>query len=154
MSENLFGAAASEILPTAYHLIPLDSVRRMSRIFAEGIAAYKDKAVNSRNITPAIGNQAWQDERFSHAVEHLFKGFVGDTTEDHFAKVMWYCAVMMRVRELETKNKERFAGKAEDLKPYIKAQAVEALGQTRNIETGPDAALDTWYTRQAEKGLL
>lgn len=108
MSEKSFGLAASEILSAAYHLIPLDSIRRMARIFAEGISVYKDKAVNARNITPAINNQSWQDERFSHAVEHLFKGFAGDTTEDHFAKVMWYCAIMMQVREHEGQAKTKY----------------------------------------------
>lgn len=135
MSEKSFGLAASEILSVAYHLIPLDSIRRLSRIFTEGIATYKDKAVNARNITPAVNNQSWQDERFSHAVDHLFKGFMGDTTEDHFAKVMWYCAIMMRVRELEGQAKINYedlgrggAGIGSEM-PYARQAALDQAAQ-------------------------
>lgn len=137
MSEKSFGLAASEILSVAYHLIPLDSIRRLARIFTEGITVYKDKAVNARNITPAVNNQPWQDERFSHAVDHLFKGYMGDTTEDHFAKVMWYCAIMMQVRELEGQAKSNY----------------DELGNRLASSRARQVALEQ-VAQQAKRGLL
>lgn len=96
-----FGQAASEKLGLAYHLIPPDSLRRLSRIFLEGMEKYPGKAVNVGNMGPVLGNKAWQVERFNHAVDHLLKWGQGDTSEDHLAKVMWFCSVMIEVGRLE-----------------------------------------------------
>ena len=41
-----FGRAASDELNVEYHLIPPDSLRRVARIFAEGIMKYPGKAIN------------------------------------------------------------------------------------------------------------
>lgn len=101
MDNNSHGTAATEQLGLAYHLIPPESLRRLSRIFLEGQAKYPDNAINARNIYPAVGNIPWQVERFNHAVDHLLKFGQGDTTEDHLAKVMWFCAVMIEARRLE-----------------------------------------------------
>lgn len=84
----------TEVLSVSYHLIPLESIRAVARVFREGVLKYKARAVNARNLEPAMFSKEWQDERFSHTVDHLFKGFEGDTTEDHFAKVMWYCSII------------------------------------------------------------
>lgn len=96
-----FEQAASESLGLAYHLIPPESLRRLSRIFLEGIEKYPGKAVNAKNMKGAVGNTYWQVERFNHAVDHLLKWGQGDTTEDHLAKVMWFCSVMIEARRLE-----------------------------------------------------
>jgi hypothetical protein len=115
---NLFGASLAaegiaaapqlkpdtEVLPAAYHLIPLESIRALARVFREGVLKYNERAINSLNLSSAVFSLQWQDERFTHAVEHLFKGYEGDTTEDHFAKVMWYCAVLREIRRLEEKG--------------------------------------------------
>jgi len=97
-----FGQAASEKLGLAYHLIPPESLRRLSRIFLEGMEKYPGKAVNAKNMEGAVGNAHWQWERFNHAVDHLLKWGQGDTSEDHLAKVMWFCSVMIEVERLET----------------------------------------------------
>lgn len=94
-------AAASEKLGLAYHLIPPEALRRLSRIFLEGEIKYPGAAVNARNIDSAVGNDPWQEERFNHAVDHLLKFGQGDTTEDHLAKVMWFCSVMIEIRNRE-----------------------------------------------------
>jgi len=96
---------ASEKLNLAYHLIPPESLRRLSRIFLEGIAKYPDRAVNACNMDPAVGDSAWQIERFNHAMDHLLKFGQGDTTEDHLAKVMWFCAVMLEIDRREKNAK-------------------------------------------------
>lgn len=96
-----FNQAASEKLGLAYHLIPAESLRRLSRIFLEGLTKYPEAAVNGRNLDGAVGNEPWQVERFNHAVDHLLKWGEGDGSEDHLAKVMWFCSVMIAARELE-----------------------------------------------------
>ena len=83
-----FNKVASERLGLAYHLIPAESLRRLSRVFLEGLAKYPEAAVNGRNLGGVVGNREWQVERFNHAVDHLLKWGEGDTTEDHLAKVM------------------------------------------------------------------
>ena len=98
-----FDGTASEKLGLAYHLIPPESIRRLSRIFLEGLENYPGNAINARNMEPAVGNEKWQVERFNHAVDHLLKWGQGDTTEDHLAKVMWFCSVMIETRRLESK---------------------------------------------------
>lgn len=102
-----FGSAASEELNVAYHLIPPDSLRRVARIFAEGMEAYPGKAINFSNICPAIENYPWQQERFSHAMDHLLKFSEGDTSEDHLAKVAGFCLVMMEIQRQEKKGDPR-----------------------------------------------
>lgn len=101
-----FNKAASERLGPAYHLIPAESLRRLSRIFLEGLEKYPEGTVNGRNLGGVVGNEPWQTERFNHAVDHLLKWGEGDTSEDHLAKVMWFCSVMIAVRELEQKGAE------------------------------------------------
>lgn len=96
-----FGRAASEELNAAYHLIPPDSLRRVARIFAEGMQKYPGKAINFSNINPAIENFSWQQERFSHAMDHLLKFNEGNTSEDHLAKVAWFCLVMLEIQRQE-----------------------------------------------------
>lgn len=101
MDGEVFGQAASEKLGLAYHLIPPESLRRLSRIFLEGKTKYPGKAVNAHNMQPAVDNVDWQVERFNHAMDHLLKWGIGDISEDHLAKVMWFCAVMIEVQRLE-----------------------------------------------------
>lgn len=96
-----FGGAASEKLGLAYHLIPPESLRRLSRVFLEGVKKYPNRAVNACNMTGAVNNPEWQVKRFNHAVDHLLKWGQGDTSEDHLAKVMWFCSVMLEVERLE-----------------------------------------------------
>jgi hypothetical protein len=92
---------ASDKLGLAYHLVPWEAVRRVSRICLEGQEKYPGRAINARNLAPAIGDTEWQTERLNHAMDHLAKWMSGDRTEDHLAKVMWFCAVMI---ELEAKG--------------------------------------------------
>ena len=101
MAGEAFGKAASEKLGLAYHLIPPEALRRMSRIFLEGEVKYPGAAVNAGNMEPAVGNTPWQVERFNHAMDHLLKWGQGDASENHLAKVMWFCSVMIETRRLE-----------------------------------------------------
>lgn len=99
-----FGSCRSELSGLGYTLIPVDSIRAIGKIFQEGQIKYKSGAVNARNLTPALGNHSWQYERAEHVVDHLLKFFSGDETEDHLAKVAWFCTIM---REIVRKEKEK-----------------------------------------------
>lgn len=118
MEDNDFGKAASEKLGLAYHLIPPEALRRVSRIYLEGEAKYPGKAVNAGNMTPAVGNTPWQVERFNHAVDHLLNWGQGDTSEDHLAKVMWFCSVMIEVQRLSM-PKNCQAQRDENEQPHV-----------------------------------
>lgn len=106
-SSMKFGIAASDELGIAYHLIPPDSLRRIAKVFAEGMEKYPGKAINFRNTSPAIENYPWQQERFSHAMDHLLKFNGGDTSEDHLAKVAWFCLVMMEIQRQENNGRQK-----------------------------------------------
>lgn len=104
MSEKVtkdYGGAASEPCFLRYDLIPLVALRRLSGVYLEGTVKYPGRAVNAGNLVPAVKNAAWQQERWNHAVDHLLRWGAGDTDEDHLAKVMWFCSVMIAVREME-----------------------------------------------------
>lgn len=99
-----FGSARSELSGLGYTLIPVESLRAIGKIFQEGQAKYKSGAVNARRLTPVLGNHSWQYERAEHAMDHLLKFFSGDESEDHLAKVAWFCTIM---REIVRKEKEK-----------------------------------------------
>lgn len=96
-----FGSARSELSGLGYTLIPVESLRAIGKIYQEGEAKYKSGAVNARNLIPVLGNHSWQYERAEHAVDHLLKFFSGDESEDHLAKVAWFCTTMREIVRLE-----------------------------------------------------
>jgi len=96
-----FGSARSELSGLGYTLIPAESLRAIGKIFQEGQVKYKSGAANARNIIPVLGNHSWQYERAEHAMDHLLKFFSGDESEDHLAKVAWFCTIMREIVRLE-----------------------------------------------------
>lgn len=98
---KLTNRPASEKLGLGYHLIPWEAVRRLGKIFEDGQRKYKDGAVCAANIERALDDQEWQAERLNHAVDHLGKWMSGDRTEDHLAKVMWFCSVQIEIERLK-----------------------------------------------------
>jgi len=129
----------TKVLSASYHLIPLESIRAMARVFREGILEYKARAVNARNLEPAVFSKEWQDERFSHAVDHLFKGFEGDTTEDHFAKVMWYCSI---IREVRRREAQEVAEKERLLKEHAAQERINAGIMGQNLASSSRPGLE------------
>jgi hypothetical protein len=96
---------ASDRLGLAYHLVPWESIRRVSRVCLEGLEKYPKGTINARNMNPAVHDLAWQTERLNHAMDHLAQWMQGDRTEDHLAKVMWFCAVMIEVETIQAKER-------------------------------------------------
>jgi len=96
-----FGSARSELSGLGYTLIPVESLRAIGKIYQEGQVKYKSGAANARNTIPVLGNHSWQIERAEHAMDHLLKFFSGDESEDHLAKVAWFCTIMREIVRLE-----------------------------------------------------
>jgi len=80
---------------TGLVLIPFYSILRIGRIFVEGLRYGRD------NWKKGVGDQEFQEERLEHALLHLIKWKEGDRTEDHLAKVAWFCVTQMELERLE-----------------------------------------------------
>jgi hypothetical protein len=97
------GKAKSDVLGLGLVLIPFHSIYRIGKIFIEGLRYGRD------NWRKGIYDSTWQEERLEHAINHLFLHKEGDRSEDHLAKVAWFCVVQMELLRLEEeglKNEE------------------------------------------------
>lgn len=95
-----FGASgASKIVGTVWRLMPWKGIRAVMRLVKEGVEVYKDKAANSAYMAP-FSDPAWVKERLEHCTDHLVKHLEGDRTEDHIAKVAWFCLHYKEAQEL------------------------------------------------------
>ncbi len=81
---------------TGLVLIPFHSLFRLGAIFIEGLRYGKD------NWKKGINDKEYQEERLEHALVHIAKWKEGDRTEDHLAKVAWFCFTQMELERLES----------------------------------------------------
>ena len=89
--------AATDKVGTGLILIPFYSILRIGGIFIEGLRYGKD------NWKKGVNDKEYQEERLEHAMLHLIKWKEGDRTEDHLAKVAWFCVTQMELERLEVK---------------------------------------------------
>ncbi len=87
--------AKSDVLKLGLVMIPFYSIYRIGKIFIEGLRYGRD------NWKKGIYDSTWQEERLEHAINHLFLYKEGDQSEDHLAKVAWFCVVQMELTRLE-----------------------------------------------------
>lgn len=87
--------AATDKVGTGLVMIPFYSVLRLGKIFVEGLRYGRD------NWKKGVHDKEYQEERLEHAMLHLIKWKEGDRTEDHLAKVMWFCTTQMELERLE-----------------------------------------------------
>lgn len=87
--------AATDKLETGLVLIPFYSIVRLGSIFIEGLRYGRD------NWKKGVHDKEYQEERLEHAFLHLIKYKEGDRSEDHLAKVMWFCATQLELERLE-----------------------------------------------------
>lgn len=87
--------AKSDKVNTGLTLIPLYSLLDLGKIFIEGIRYGKD------NWKKGVGDKEYQEERLEHALLHLIKWKEGDRSEEHLAKVAWFCFTQLELERLE-----------------------------------------------------
>jgi hypothetical protein len=83
---------------TGLVLIPFYSIIRLGSIFVEGLRYGRD------NWKKGVNDKEYQEERLEHAMVHLIKWKEGDRTEDHLAKVAWFCVTQLELERLEQQN--------------------------------------------------
>jgi len=87
--------AKSDKLGLGIILIPMYSIYRIGKIFIEGLRYGRD------NWKKGVFDKEYQEERLEHAFNHLILYKEGDTSEDHLAKVAWFCITQMELMRLE-----------------------------------------------------
>lgn len=88
--------AATDKVGTGLVMIPWYSILRIGAIFVEGLRYGRD------NWKRGVHDKEYQEERLEHAMLHLIKWKEGDRSEDHLAKVAWFCVTQMELGRLET----------------------------------------------------
>ena len=81
---------SSEILSPGIDQIPFESLEELGAIFAEG-----EKKYGRGNWKKDPSNNKYNAERTRHALRHLFLYANGDRSENHLAKVMWFCCTTL-----------------------------------------------------------
>ena len=90
--------AGTDKVGTGLVLIPFYSLLRLGGIFVEGLRYGRD------NWKKGVNDKEYQEERLEHALLHLIKWKEGDRTEDHLAKVSWFCFTQMELERLENER--------------------------------------------------
>ena len=82
---------STEIVSPGIDQIPIEGIRAIGRIFAEGEAKYgRDNWKNSPE-----GADNYERERLRHAIDHLYRWAHGDREEEHLPKVAWFCVTQI-----------------------------------------------------------
>ena len=76
----------SETVSPGIDQIPFEGLEEIGLIFAEGEEKY-----GRDNWKRDPSNRDYNDERGRHALRHLYLYLNGDRSENHLAKVAWYC---------------------------------------------------------------
>lgn len=113
--------AKSDKVETGLVLIPWYSILELGKIFIEGLRYGRD------NWKKGVNDKEYQEERLEHAMLHLLKWKEGDRTEQHLAKVMWFCATQLELERIEREpvRQEIRAGKVEV--PYTRPAQGESF---------------------------
>ena len=90
--------AATDKVNTGLTMVPFYSILRIGAIFVEGLRYGRD------NWKKGVNDKEYQEERLEHAMLHLIKWKEGDRTEDHLAKVAWFCVTQLELERLENVN--------------------------------------------------
>ena len=93
--------ARTDVLGSGKRYIPLSALEALGEVFLEGIPKYGEN-----NWKGGAGDKRYQLERWEHADTHLRKWLEGDRTENHLAKVMWFCATQIELERMEREKEE------------------------------------------------
>lgn len=97
--------AATEQLGLCLDQIPYLGLEAVSRVFAEG-----QKKYGRDNWKKGVNDPFYQTERLNHAIRHLMLWANGDRSEEHLAKVAWFCLTQITLDDAEQPDDE-LAGK-------------------------------------------
>ena len=78
--------------------IPYESLAAISAIFMEGENRPEYGRFNWKN---GAGDKAYQRKRNANAIRHLLLYSNGDRSEDHLAKVAWFCVTQLELERME-----------------------------------------------------
>lgn len=93
--------ARTEKVAGGKRYIPLSALEAVGAVFLEGVPKYGEW-----NWKQGAGDKAYQMERWEHASRHLQLWAEGDRTENHLAKVMWFCATQIELERMERREEE------------------------------------------------
>ena len=81
----------SEKVSPGIDQIPFEGIEAIGSIFAEGELKY------GRDNWKILGDDpsGYEQERSRHALRHLFLWVGGDRSENHLAKVAWFCVTQL-----------------------------------------------------------
>lgn len=87
--------AKTDKVSTGLALIPWYSILAIGKIFVEGLRYGKD------NWKKGVNDKDYQEERLEHALTHIALWKEGDRSEEHLAKVAWFCITQLELERLE-----------------------------------------------------
>ena len=96
-----FQKARTDKVAGGKRYIPLSALEALGSIFLEGVPKYGE-----HNWKNGAGDKKYQLERWEHADRHLHLWVEGDRTENHLAKVMWFCATQIELERMEREKEE------------------------------------------------
>lgn len=82
--------AKSEKLAPGVEQVPFEGIEAIGEIFSEGAIKY-----GVDNWKKGVGDPEYQTERCRHAIRHLMLWANGDRSEQHLAKVAWFCVTQI-----------------------------------------------------------
>ena len=91
--------ANTDKLNMGKRFIPRVALNRLGAIFLEGWIKY-----GPDNWKKGVFDDEYQHERLEHALDHLWRWVEGDRSEDHLAKVMWFCSTQMELERMEQES--------------------------------------------------
>lgn len=94
--ETADNKAKSEKIGSNIEQIHFEALNRIGMIYAEGAEKY-----GYNNYLKGVGDPEFQKERLRHAIRHLHLWASGDRSEDHLAKVGWFCTAQMEIEHCE-----------------------------------------------------
>lgn len=80
----------TEVVSPGIDQIPFEGIEAIGAIFAEGEPKY-----GRDNWKKGAGDIEYERERTRHAMRHLWLWANGDRSEDHIAKVGWFCVTQI-----------------------------------------------------------
>jgi len=128
--------ANTDKLNMGKRFIPRSALNRLGEVFIEGL---RYDVNGETNWKKGVFDDEYQHERLEHALDHLWKWIEGDRSEDHLAKVMWFCATQMELERMEQESIDKsLSDSLSSTNPLIQPQADSTLKGEERLERPED----------------